>query len=312
MTDQLFNPDLGDTPPSTAVLLRLEADGELPDAWRPALRDAMQADPHAEDRLAFEHTLRFRVSKVMVGKAPEGLAERIQQMFAEADAQSGATSATSTPAAGSPGRAFSLRRRLTRYAMAAGLALLLGATGLILWQSRDGVPVLTYGSDVLLSEASTRIFNFVEAQARTCGDFQKFYEHKMTVRELRRVPAELSDHLREDAPAPDLSARGYEFKGAGECAVPFYGPSVHYVYARSTPAGPMPLSFFVQHGEGPQDMQTGVLYELTQPGSATRAYTWHEAEMIYYLVPAPGEQAETVLELLDTLAAPETRVPLDA
>ena len=181
MTDEnQYNP-LDGSPPSTAALLRLEADGELPEAWRQRLDETMQADPHAEDRIAFERALRLRVSKVMAQSAPAGLAERIRASLADADPQAQATTqpsareiqGPSATAAEAPARIYSFRQRLTRYALAAVLTLLVGASGFLAWQGRNGLP--SPRSDITLQQASTRVFKFVDSQARVCGDLGRYF-----------------------------------------------------------------------------------------------------------------------------------------
>jgi hypothetical protein len=316
MTDQQQDIQFSNEPPSQAALLRLEADGELPESWRGRLDEAMQEDPHAEDRLAFERALRFRVSKVMAGEAPAGLAERIRAALIEADtADTDAVSPAATEEAATRRSArrdtvYSFRTRLVRVAMAAVLTLLVGATGLILWRTQNGLGPINTRADVPLAQASSRLFDFVESQARTCGDFGRHFEWKMTVRELGEVPEQLSDHLNERAPAPDLGASGYRFEGAGTCAVPFYGPSLHYVYSKATSAGVRePLSLFVQRGETPEDMREGVLYDMTKEGSSMHIYTWCEDRMIYYIVPVPGDDPEQILEQMQ---APTTEVNVTA
>ena len=131
----------------------------------------------------------------------------------------------------------------------------------------------------------------------------------MKCRELGEVPSTLSEYLGTQAPAPSLAGSGYRFEGAGKCAVPFYGPSLHYVYTREGPTGRVPLSLFVQHGQAPADMSEGALYELIREGAEAHVYTWCEGELIYYLVPAPGDDVE---EVLQDFSAPTTRVDLDA
>jgi hypothetical protein len=313
-----YNP-LDASPPSAAVLLRLEADGELPEAWRQRLDETMQADPHAEDRIAFERALKLRVSKVMAQGAPAGLAERVRASLADADPQAQATTQPRTREVQAPSAApaetsapvYSFRQRLTRYALAAVLTLLVGVSGFLAWEGRNGLP--SRNSDITLERASTKVFNFVDSQARVCGDLGRHFRGKMKCRALGEVPSTLSEYLGIQAPAQSLANSGYRFEGAGKCAVPYYGPSLHYVYTREASAGAaagrVPLSLFVQHGQAPADMSEGSLYELVREGAEVHVYTWCDGELIYYLVPAPGDDVE---EVLQDFSAPTTRVDLGA
>ncbi|HEB60522.1 MAG TPA: hypothetical protein ENJ06_01730 [Phycisphaeraceae bacterium] len=297
--------------PSPAVLLRLEADGELPEQWRPLLEQYLDSDPQAAARLDFERSLRERVAAVTPAvTAPPELADKIREMFrSEADTAvatepdlrlTGSSTETERKESFSTGRRLTFPRLLSRLAVAAVFALLVGVVGYVALtgQNRNNSGIKTPGT-VPLTQASHKLFNFIDERSTACSDFTDFFDDNNSASALNQIPDVLSPHLGCCPPVIDLSSCGFTFRGAGACHVPYYGPSLHYVYSAGDNPGEGVLSIFVQHVTESTDMQPGVLYQLVREGSKRTILAWLEDDKIIYLVPPEGQSAADVVKLLN-------------
>jgi hypothetical protein len=307
--------EFGADEPSLGVLLRLEADGELPEAWRPALEACIAEDSTAAERIEFERTLRKQIGRSMHVTAPADFRQQVRLALAEAElaeaelaeqdgdlrlTRSDDDAALPTPVAPPPARRMRIGGNWGGgLAIAAALLMLVSV---VYYSVQSGMNAGDPAGFFRIQEAGFQLRQFVTWQADACADFQRQFERKMQVRELAEIPEQYAEHLEYGAPVIDLAGCGYEFRGVGPCHVPLNGNSLHYIYESA--AGEA-LSIFVQDDEGAiGDLEPGTLYEFAKPDSISSVLCWTEGGQIYYLVPPPDRAAD---EVARSMKAPENR-----
>lgn len=115
---------------------------------------------------------------------------------------------------------------------------------------------------------------------------------------LEQAPAALSKIL---GSAPDLgrlAQSGLTFRGAGPCAVPGRGRSVHMVFegVQSDATPPALVSIFVQQDRGELRLEAGRTYRL-EPKDQTRLaadiFVWKVDGFVYFLTSASKPAMDT-------------------
>jgi anti-sigma factor RsiW len=249
-------------------LLRLEADGEISDAQRASLESMLATNEllatTCRRHIAAEQRLRSAVARVAgsttspvavrsavlqavteAARAPAPPAPPVQ-VLARID-RSGVTAASQTGSWWS--RPFAAPHRANFAAVAAVLALITGAVLFgIFGRTIDDVPAPVVSASDVVSRAA----EYADGEHGECTVDVERLHNRAAYASAADAEALLTEALGTPVRVFDLSARGYEFIGAGRCAVPLEKqPSGHLIYRKSINGQPGPMvSIFVAPARG--------------------------------------------------------------
>ncbi len=283
------------------------ADGELDVEQNLCVLEQMAMNPQATRRVMHQQQLRQMVNRALREMTPAvdpALRQRIAELALETetvrDAESsndviGAADGIEKPRSNTA--APSVLARLTPWLPAIAAAILLAASAAIWFVAppRGGTSTppavaIVRAPDLL----DAKRINVLETRHQSCSErIELLHNAERFGRAIADVPSKVTGFLGEQtSPILDLSALGYEFSGAGECAAPG-ARAVHLVYRhRDAPVSSEAISLWVRADpEESINVQAGKLYEVPRPQSAGSIVMWRTGGSVYYLV---GDAAEEV------------------
>lgn len=118
--------------------------------------------------------------------------------------------------------------------------------------------------------------------------------------EIKDVPKAIGDFLsRSPYDVLDLTALGYEFQGAGRCAIPG-SSSVHLIYrAIDRKHRDDALSLWIQPDDGSVIIKPDTMYQPAGEYAVHPIVLWKHGGMLYYLV---GDESEAVTKAAQQLS----------
>lgn len=232
------NPTLRD--PELVALARLFADDEATPAQRADFESRRErlapADRRAlDDLIASERALRAATARALLASTPETPADLRARVLRAAHADSRDEHA-------GPPVLFRLVRANWAFAAAAAILLALVAGMLVLSTTASRGPMWTEQDG-----ASASLVNFLASEHSRCSEVGSSHANrKLTTRDPQDAVALVARFVPIDpARLLDAAGEGYIFLGAGPCAVPGGGSSIHLVFV-SDDESCAPVSIFLQ------------------------------------------------------------------
>jgi len=275
------------------------ADGELDVEQNLELLEHMAMDPETTRRVMHQQQLRQAVDRAMSaepGPAPAALRDRITALAQDPDA-----GGTGPEAASPPGILGRIGRGMMPFGLAAALVLAV-LLGIQLSESTDPgarpqeVAGPTGGIARVLPASE-----FTEFSRRHVVCSRKLTRLDDSIRfpdQLTALPGPLGDYLGLDAPAPDLSALGYRFAGAGPCPVPG-DRAAHLLYRADEKSGRQDaISLWLKPWTGEPTIEAGRVHTVAGEDAAHPMLVWRRNGLVYYLV---GDGMERVNEARDQI-----------
>ncbi len=296
--DQKYNalsrPEQASEHPSRrTTLLRAAADGELTAAGEQELRAHLAARPDDRAVVAFEQQLRKSIASAALGHPAPQLKERIQHLCAGARARESSPLSVQTAAP-------RCHWQTAWLAIAASVALVAGIAYLtVRWPHALPAP-----GELITPTHRVSLVSFVSSQHEECELHADMIGSKLRIDSLGKAPAAFREVLGREPDLGRLAQSGLRFMGAGPCAVPGRGRSVHMVFdagadpARREGGRTALVSIFVQQDSGELAIEPGRTYRLVPnegPSSTAAAeiYVWKTNGFIYFLSSTSGPALET-------------------
>ncbi len=269
-------------------LLRAAADAQLTAADEKSLHAHLASHPEDRAVIEFEQHLRqsiaanVSVSGGAGGGPSAALRNRIHQMLGSPEL--GGPSSASIPFATHPStiRAHWIRSHPARWlAIAASVAVVAGAMYFTVLQLPRNVEP-TAAQQAINPSHRVALVSFVSSQHEECELHAGMIGMKLRIDSLDKAPAAFREVLGRTPDLGRLAASGLKFKGAGPCAVPGRGTSVHMVFdvggdagaADASVDGRTPLvSIFIQQDTGELNIEPGRTYRLTPSGDTSASTT---------------------------------------
>jgi len=274
-----------------ASLLRRAADDELNPGERATLDAHLKAHPEDAQRIEFERRLRAACGRVMSRvTTPAKLGRHVQGAVALERRQREGLFMAQT------------RRRSfwagARRAMSVAALLAIGALASFMFQQ---VPLGGHAEAYDL-----RLAGFVNAEHARCCTNSGYSHRKFAVADLSEVPDAFAELLGSRPEVTGLEGTNIEFAGAGRCAVPGRGASIHMLFRVPDPDGgePVEASIFVQEDLGDLDLADGVTYVIEGGASARNLpiYVWKRGGLVHYLL---SDEKDACDRLCRALGVPE-------
>lgn len=301
-------------PSMRTQLLLAAADGELSNEDARMLDAHLAAHPDDQKIIAFEKQLRASVAASATAAGPsDDLRQRIAQMCVGAEHGHAAIPFEDAPSASSQSRSNGTMRWLAIAAMVAVVASIVFIT-------------IQYGANRRQSEIAvqpshrTALVNFVSNQHEECELHADMIGSKLHINSLDEAPNAFRDVLGKEPDLGALAHSGLRFLGAGPCAVPGRGHSVHMVFDAGGDAGIAAddsgrtslVSVFIQDDTGELNIESNKTYRLVPAGggdstvspddSAVEIYLWKAGGFIYFL---SSTSAPAMDKVRDALGASE-------
>ncbi len=269
------------------------ADGELTGNQSAELLDQMAADPQVTKQVKHQQQLRDAVGRHLVAATPvtpDDLRQKVQAAM---------TSSPSTVQAGEP-RAESnpIIARIGRWMPAAVAAMLLIATGLMLYVARTDSGAPAGDQTALIQPAKVNQF----ARRHVTCTTQTAQLHVMaSVDSLGDAPEAIARHIGTPPPRGlDLSSIGYTFDQIGECRVPCK-QAVHLIYRADAKDGRHDaISLWLSPYQGQPGIEENKLYEVTSDDFPHPMMMWRHGKTVYHLM---GDQSKAVKQASSQLMA---------
>ncbi len=289
--------DAGGRPSRRTTLLRAAADGELTVAGEQELRAHLAAHPDDRGVVAFERELRKSIAAAALGQPAPGLKERVEHLCGGATiAREGTPVAVEATA---PRRGRPMSRPAAWLPIAASVALLAG----IAYFTVGRPQALPAPGELITQAHRVSLASFVSSEHEECELHADIVGSKLRVESLGKAPAAFRGVLGREPDLGRLAESGLRFMGAGPCAVPGRGSSVHMVFDAGD--GPAPreggrtslVSIFVQQDSGELGIEPGRTYRLVpNEGSSSTAaaeiYVWKTDGFVYFLSSTSGPAME--------------------
>lgn len=248
-------------------LLRAAADEELNADEQRSLQGHLDRHPEDANVIEFERRLRNAVRRVGQVPAPSwNLRDRVVE---------------------------AANRRPTAAPWAWGLAaavLVIAGAALLIRSWPGPVPAPA------MSPYQVQLSTFLAEHHDLCLIDAETAAREFTVTDLERVPSIFGPFLGSPVRLGDLAQAGLKFWGAGACAVPGGGRSVHLFFELSGES-PRGVSLFVQRDPDKLKLEDGQVYRLLpREGAETRvptALVWRSEGLIYFLVSRDESSLET-------------------
>ena len=225
-------------------------------------------------------------------------AKRLQHPVASADLRDRITAVVSAGAAGEPAEslraehAISPRRRSARrrigYVLAMAAGLLIGVTSTFM-MTRSSPIVAAVPGEVLVKVARTHA---------ECSRIPESWHNATFEATDAQLAQTVKVSLGTSSDAPDLTAAGFRFVGAGPCHNAG-GQTVHLLYHADKPKSVAAVSLFVQPdvGQFPR-LEAKRVYRVSSPTSAFPMLAWRDGEVIFMLVTDSDAIQSAVLQVL--------------
>lgn len=289
----------------SAKMIRLYCDCELTPQQAAQLQECLEADAaqrqEVADAVEAERRLRGCIERVLKSTcpcAPRALGDRIKDALA-ADDNPSHREFQDRAVVGRIGKRFS---RPNIVAIAATLALIAGA---VLW-GIFGQPIGSTSNppvDLVAGAAA-----FADQEHGDCSN--RVYDGAPTP---AQAEAELAQWLAAPVQVFDLSAVGYEFAGAGRCAMPVPANSAHLTYVKAGSTGPQKpmVSIFIV----PISSKCGRLCKDLQPGhwcgrASEQARCMHkvlrstDGKLVYFLVCCDENDLDAIKQRITLASRP--------
>lgn len=315
--------DDNDLQPDLRRYIEAFADGELDVETNLRILERMAMNPKATQRVMHQQQLRKLVDQAMreqTPSVPADLRSRIMAISAAA-----ALDESGRQAARSASLSFPLRLRPWLPAVAAVLVL---ALGLFLWSINRGGSGEQPGTKIVIDPPKPdpsparlqlagldkpiyredlmetgRVTRMGTRHESCSSKIENLYRADDFSTVLTEIPAKITKYLGPQihVSLPDLTALGYEYRGAGACSLPG-GKAVHLVYHPIGSAGRSDsLSLWIRSDEAKAvKIEEGQLHTVTLEGSIHPVLVWRRGSAVYYLV---GERSSLMKEAASTLYA---------
>jgi hypothetical protein len=289
------------------AMIRAAADGELSTDQEAMFEVHLQRHPEHAARVRFEHDLRRACKRVFVqeGRTVEpsaALRGRVEELTIAGRGEADRVPVRHQPApraAGDGVGGFRHRRLATLFAV-----LALFATGAVYFIAFNTAPTFRESPEL----AKVALVSFIKSEHRRCVLDERALQHKMTAYSTSEVGGEFEDLLGKALSVADLEKAGYVFAGAGRCAVPGAGASVHLVF-RSQAQAPVAgsnaqeaaagaLSLFIQKDTGELPIRENETYRLETERGNPLILIWLHQGLIYYLVSESGDSEAAARRVL--------------
>lgn len=270
-------------PSRRTALLRAAADGELTAAGEQELRDHLAARPDDRAVVAFEQELRKSIASAALGHPAPQLKERVQHLCAAARQRESTPLPVQTTA---PQRHW----QTAWLAIAASVALVAGIAYLTVRRPQ----ALPAPGELITPTHRVSLVSFVSSQHEECELHADMIGSKLRIDSLGKAPAAFREVLGREPDLGRLAQSGLRFMGAGPCAVPGRGRSVHMVFDAGADPAPREggrtalVSLFVQQDSGELAIEPGRTYRLVptegSPSTTTaEIYVWKTNGFVYFL-----------------------------
>ncbi len=277
-------------PSRRTELVRAAADGELTAADEKALQAHLAAHPDDRAVIEFEHRVRRAIAASVSGAPSQALRARISRLTNESVSQSAPLRFQPDPMSAAP----RMIRTVRWLAVAASVGLVAGLVYLTIQPSGTLPPP----GQLVAESHRVSLVSFVSRQHDECELHADMVGSKLRISELDKVPAAFSEVLGKEPDLGRLDDCGLKFMGAGPCAVPGRGRSVHLIFdagsAQADRGGRTPMvSIFVQQDSGELNIEPGRTYRLVPTGSApsleaSEIYVWKSDGFVYFLASTSG------------------------
>jgi len=291
--DQMDHP----APSTRAVLLRAAADYELTATQSVALVEHLGAHPDDARVIEFERRLREEVATLSGGKASEALRDRVGAI-----ASSHGNDATSPAGRIEPDRRAHAHGWL---AIAASLVIVAGGGYTVVHTLQSGGQ---HFAPVAIDETyRLALVSFIVDHHKQCELYTEMAMRELKITSLDKAPAAFAGVIGRTLDLAALSIPGFDFKGAGRCAVPGGGRSVHLVFEAQQAidtARPLVISLFIQQDTGEMTIDSGQTFRLmpksggVQPAYSGDIYVWRKNGFVYFLVSTSQTGLSSTLEVL--------------
>lgn len=271
------------------------ADGELDVEQNLRVLEQMAMNPDATRRVMHQQQLRQQVDRVMRAMVPP-IDESLRDSIASLAIETASTSEDDVTGRKSPGGILARVGPWGQWLPALAAAFLLAAsvTFWILGQSETAptvAPITVVRAPNLLNAQRIQV---LETRHEFCSQrIEELHNADRFGRIIGDLPSKITRFLGEQStPILDLSALGYKFGGAGECAAPG-AKAVHLVYRSNnaeSEAGALSL-WARADAENKIKVQAGKLYEVPRSDKIGSIVMWRRDGVVYYLV---GNAAEEV------------------
>lgn len=273
------------------------ADGELDVEQNLCVLEQMAMNPQATRRVMHQQQLRQVVDRAMREMTPpvsDDLRARLENLAEQTPATvPNSESENATPSDdGKP----TVLARIAPWVPAIAAAILLAASATFWFMGQPQQTIPSQSITVVRAPKllDSRRIDVLESRHVACTKrIEELHNAALFGRVIADVPAKMTNFLGEQTtPVLDLSALGYQFSGAGECAAPG-AKAVHLVYReQDAPVATEALSLWVRADKDHEiKIQSGKLYEVPRPNESGSIVMWRRNEAVYYLV---GDAAEEV------------------
>ena len=275
------------------------ADGELDVETNLRVLERMAMNPQATQRVMHQQELRRLVDRAMreqTPAVPADLRAKIQAMSRQAAADSNQNHSHNLAHSN-----FSFTSFLRRWSPALAASILLGVA-IFLWSNRSNnnapAPIDpprevfhdgTFDAPIIRTDLieSGRVSRMGKRHENCAAKIEALVGSDQFSKNLTEIPTKIATYLgpQISVPIPDLSALGYEFRGAGTCGLPG-GKAVHLVYKPIDGTNRTDsMSLWIRGDETNQvQIEEGKLYSATDLGSAHPIMVWRRGSAVYYLV----------------------------
>ncbi len=278
MTDQWHNQSM----------IRQYVDGELSAEHTAEFERAMAERLDLQHAVEFERQLRQAVSSAMSSdQAPAALHDAVLRGLDEAEAAGDSSVSSAEPAVAariSGGGVLSNPSRANLFAVAASLALVVGAIMFGLW-----VPQIdNWGRTDSLAVSQLEVPSYFSQEHCASADMGGELGAGLAFRDVASATIGLSEMLSRPVTIFDLTDVGYEFTYAAECKVCEGDDRVtgRIMYERTTAQGSVYASIFlvpVEYGIGADANSAGWESAATLEECRTRVVRHRDDRFVYYL-----------------------------